>query len=72
MTVVNRRALIGRIIEREAAGGNAIDRDAEFMTLAVLISKVKSACPKCVVATSAMPVWTKEAFVYELETASDF
>ncbi|MDQ0323573.1 hypothetical protein QO002_005779 [Pararhizobium capsulatum DSM 1112] len=36
MTVENRRALVGRLIEREAAAGRAIARDADFMMLAAL------------------------------------
>lgn len=36
MTVENRRALVGRLIEREAVAGRAIAQDADFMALAAL------------------------------------
>jgi hypothetical protein len=36
MTVEDRRVLIDRLIDREAAAGRVIDRDAEFMALVEL------------------------------------
>lgn len=36
MTIEHRRALIGRLIDKEAAAGRAIDRDADFMALVEL------------------------------------